>query len=147
MSEMEQRAAVVRAAETWIGTPFHNCASVKGHGVDCANLIARVYTEAGVLGEIDTGTYPPAWFMHRDEERFAEFVLRYGSEISLDMVRQGDTVLYKIGRCFAHGAIVVDWPRLIIHAHFQSRRVVPSGAFDGDLAGRAVRFFTMWPRI
>lgn len=32
-----QRAAVVAEARSWIGTPYHNCADVKGAGVDCGN--------------------------------------------------------------------------------------------------------------
>ena len=148
MTEAEERQAVVDAARSWIGTPFHNCASVKGRsgGIDCANLLARAYEESGVCPPIDTGVYPPAWFLHRDEERFVEFVLRYGVEIPEEDVGPGDTVLYRIGRCFAHGAIVVSWPGEIIHAHMSSRMVTPFGGYDGDLQGRATRFFTMWPR-
>ncbi len=147
--ERAQREAVVAAAAGWVGTPFHDCASVKGPrgGIDCANLLARVYEEAGVTGRIDTGRYSPSWFMHRDEERFAAFVMRYAVEIPEAEAGVGDTVLYKIGRCFAHGAIITEeWPNRIIHAHKQSRHVVIARPFDGDLAGRKTRFFTMWPR-
>lgn len=146
--ESAERAAVVAAARSWLGTPFHNCAQVKGPrgGIDCAHLLARAYSESGVCDDIQPGKYPPAWFLHRDEEWFADFVLRYAVECDEADVGPGDTVLYKIGRCYAHGGIVVDWPTLIIHAHMGSRFVVMSRAFDGDLLGRKVRFFTMWPR-
>jgi cell wall-associated NlpC family hydrolase len=36
------RAAVVREAESWIGTPFHHAARVKGAGIDCLMLLAEV---------------------------------------------------------------------------------------------------------
>ena len=150
MTEQErlEREAVVQAAKSWLGTPFHNCAQVKGRngGVDCAHLLARAYSESGVTEDIQPGRYPPAWFMHRDEERFVEFVERYAVECAEEDVGPGDTVIYRIGRCFAHGAIVVDWPHTILHAHLSSRQVTLYGAFDGDLAGRQVRFFTMWPK-
>lgn len=147
-TEQEQRAAVVEAALSWIGTPFHNCAAVKGPqgGIDCAHLLARAYSEAGVTEDIQPGRYPPAWFLHRDEERFAEFVLRYAVECVEADAGPGDVVLYRIGRCFGHGAIIVEWPKRIVHAHLSSRGVTLFGAFDGDLNGRATRFFTMWPK-
>ena len=40
-----QRAAVVAEARSWIGTPYHHAADVKGHGVDCAMLLIRVYCD------------------------------------------------------------------------------------------------------
>ena len=145
-TEAEERQAVIDAARSWIGTPFHDCAAVRGAGIDCANLLARSFEEAGLTGPIDTGVYPPAWFLHRDEERFAEFVLRYAREITESEAGPGDIVLYKYGRCFAHGAIIVEWPKLIVHAYKSARIVTEYRPFDGDLYGRPTRFFTIWPR-
>ena len=36
------REAVVTEAKTWIGTPFHHAARIKGAGVDCLMLLSRV---------------------------------------------------------------------------------------------------------
>jgi hypothetical protein len=47
--------------------------------------------------------------------------------------------VFKFGRCFAHGAIVVEWPRLI-HA-WHNAGVVYAEATQGQLAGRPVRIF------
>jgi cell wall-associated NlpC family hydrolase len=44
-----QRAAVVAEAKTWIGTPYHHAADVKGHGVDCAMLLVRIYGDLGLV--------------------------------------------------------------------------------------------------
>jgi cell wall-associated NlpC family hydrolase len=33
---------VIAEARTWIGTPYHHQQCVKGHGVDCAQLVAGV---------------------------------------------------------------------------------------------------------
>jgi hypothetical protein len=52
-------------------------------------------------------------------------------------------VLFKFGRCFAHGAIVVVWPRLI-HA-WHNAGVIYADADQGQLAGRAKRFFCPFP--
>jgi cell wall-associated NlpC family hydrolase len=138
------RAAVLAAAEAWIGTPFHDLARVKGAGVDCAQLVAAVYHEAGIFGEIVSPAYSPQFMLHRDEERLADFVLRYAREIRADEARPADVVLYKIGRCFAHAAIIVEWPREIIHAHKLSGKVVRMHPFTADLQDRPTRFFSAW---
>ncbi|MGH7053678.1 MAG: hypothetical protein ACREFA_07660, partial [Stellaceae bacterium] len=47
-----QRGLVVAEAESWIGTPFHHEAAVRGAGVDCLNLLAEVYCAAGFIPRI-----------------------------------------------------------------------------------------------
>ena len=49
MLVIAERAAVITEARTWIGTRFHHNAAVKGSGVDCARLVAAVYTDCGVI--------------------------------------------------------------------------------------------------
>ena len=141
---VDARAAVIAAARGWIGTPFHDLARVKGVGVDCAQLIAGVFEEAGVVGHVDTGHYSPQHFLHSDGEQLATFVSRYAREITEAEVNPGDVVLYRVGRAYAHCAIVVDWPGAIIHAHKLSGKVVEMRAFDADMQGRKVRFFSPW---
>ena len=38
-----RREAVIREAKSWIGTPFHHAARIKGAGVDCLMLLAEIY--------------------------------------------------------------------------------------------------------
>lgn len=140
----EQRARVIKEARTWIGTPFIDNACVKNVGVDCANLLARVYADSGMIDPVKMPQYSPQWFLHKDEERFLDFVRLYGKEIPNEEAQMADVAVYKIGRTYAHGAIVVDWPNSIIHAHKQSRIVLESRAFDGDLWNRDVKTFTLW---
>jgi cell wall-associated NlpC family hydrolase len=142
---LEQAERIIAEAESWIGTPFHDCANLKAVGVDCANLIAQVYERALITGHIEIKPYSPQWFLHRGEELFAEYVLKAGAhEIEEGDVRMGDIVLYKIGRCFAHGAIIARWPNSVIHAHKPSRGVIKGGGLDGELVEFPRRFFTMW---
>jgi cell wall-associated NlpC family hydrolase len=117
----EQRAAVVAEARTWLNTPYHHAARCKGAGVD----------------------YPPDWHLHRDVERYLEVVTGHAREVAAP-TGPGDFVLYRWGRCFAHGAIIVGWPE-IIHALIDVGVVLDLGE-AGRLAGRDRRFFTLWPR-
>src|SRR5712671_5819911 len=99
------RAAVVQEAESWIGTPFHHAARVKGAGVDCLMLLAEVYQHAGVARHIDPPFYVPDWHLHRDAERYMEGLLQYALPIA-GQPQPGDIALFRFGRTFSHGAII-----------------------------------------
>jgi NlpC/P60 family putative phage cell wall peptidase len=133
------RAAVVREAESWIGTPFHHAARVKGAGIDCLMLLAEICERAGVAPHIDPPFYVPDWHLHRDAERYLEGLTRYATEIP-GPPRPGDIALFRFGRTFSHGAIVIEWPR-VIHAYW-SIGVVHGDATLHPLAARPVKFFT-----
>lgn len=53
-----QRAAVIREARSWIGTPYHHQGRVKGVGVDCGGLIIEVGRATGLL-VIDAAEWKP----------------------------------------------------------------------------------------
>ncbi len=122
-----ERAAVVAEARAWLRTPYHHMGRVKGAGVDCATLLAEVYARAGVVPSVAVPFYPPDWHLHRDAERYLGFVLDHAVELSADestpiadgrelKALPADLALWRFGRCFSHGAIVIDWP-LVIHAY------------------------------
>ncbi len=144
MTEAEERAAVVAAARGWIGTPFHDGAALKGVGVDCAQLVRAVALETGLRAAVEpTGGYSSQWMLHRDDDRLVRFVLRYTREIEAGESREGDLVIYRVGRAFAHVAII-SGPARIVHAHKTSGMVV-EGSIDGwDLGERERRYFSPW---
>lgn len=143
MYEAQQRAAVVSEARTWLGTPYHHAAQLKGAGVDCAMLPAAVYEAVGSIPPITVDHYPPDWHLHRDVERYLDVVTSQATEVP-GPTGPGDFVLYRWGRAFAHGAIVVAWPE-IIHAMIDIGVTLDRGD-AGRLAGRPRRFFTLWPK-
>jgi NlpC/P60 family putative phage cell wall peptidase len=145
MSAM-QRAAVVAEARSWIGTPYHHAADVKGHGVDCALLLVRVYCDLGLVEPFDPRPYTRDWFLHRNEERYLGFLLARSHEVREPAL--GDIILFRIGRCFAHAGIVsrVE-PLAIIHAFAPSSHVVEDViAANADLLGRikTAKFASYW---
>jgi cell wall-associated NlpC family hydrolase len=135
---MNQRQRVVAEAETWLRTPYHHMGRIKGGGTDCLMLLAEVYEAAGVIRHVDVSFYPPDWNLHRDAERYLQGLMRYAREIG-GPPQSGDVAVFKFGRCFAHGAIVVSWPRLI-HAWCDAGVVFADGG-QPPLIGREVRFF------
>lgn len=147
MTEEEQRAAVIREARSWLGTPYHHRARLKGIGVDCAMLLAEVYFAAGLIPYVSPEFYPPDWAMHRDTERYLGWVTQHAHET--DDLLQANVVLYKVGRCFSHSAIIVEWPT-IIHAMLHDGCVLGDASkdhrllFNRDGSPRDRRVYTLW---
>ena len=117
-SEAAQRAAIIAEARSWLGTPYHHEARIKGVGVDCAQILVGVYSAVGLIEAFDIPHYPVDWNLHRDEERYLGLLRRHTREIAGPPL-PGDLAVWRFGRCFSHGAIVVEWP-VVIHAHMNS---------------------------
>lgn len=115
MSFDQERQKVVNEALSWLGTPYHHAGRVKGSGVDCFTLVVAAYQDSGMIEKRPTPKYAQTWHVHRNEELYLKGVLEYCDEITDRAPLPGDLVLWKFGRCFAHGTVVIEWP-LIIHA-------------------------------
>jgi len=145
-SEAAQRAKVVETARSWVGTPYHNCADIKGVGVDCGMLLVRVFVDSGLVAPFDPRPYPADWHLHRSEEKYLGFVFDRGREVGDP--RAGDVMVMRIGRCYSHGGIVTAAaPLTIVHAYFQARRVIEEDVARNSrlsAAARKPRFFSFW---
>lgn len=146
-TELDQRAAVIAEARTWLHTPWRHMANIKGQAVDCAMFLAEVFINAGVIERFDPRPYPRAWFMHHSKERFLEWVVERlgGTEVPVADARPGDLMMYHIGLCYSHGAILVE-PRMVIHSYYKNGKVIYTETFDPDLATHRPRAFDMWAR-
>jgi cell wall-associated NlpC family hydrolase len=144
------RARLIAEAHTWLHTPWHHAARVRGAGVDCGQLLIACYAGAGLIEPVDTGAYPMDWMLHRDEERYLSWVTRYLDEV--DAPEPGDVAAWQVGRCFSHGAVVLQWPN-ILHAYRPAGGVCLGDATRGPLAlqrsgaARPVRFFSIAARL
>lgn len=101
-------------ARSWERTPYHHRQRRKGVGVDCAMLLYEVYHAVGLVPELEIPPYPPDWHMHRSAERYLGVMEPFVAWID-EPPLPADVVVFQIGRCYAHGVIVVDWP-VGIHA-------------------------------
>ena len=102
-----ERPRVVAEARRWIGTPYHPAADVLGAGVDCGMLIVRVFVDTGLVPPFDPRPYPPDWHLHRSEERYLGFVFDRCHEVPVADAAPGDVIVFRYGRCHAHGGIVI----------------------------------------
>jgi len=139
------RRQVAAEARSWLGTPYHHMGRIKGlqGGVDCAQLVWAVFFNCGLTPFLPLEHYPPDWMLNRSAERYMGHVLERAHEVEEPGI--GDVVLYRVGRCFAHGAIIIDpgWP-MIVHANVRVRSVILDRADQCDLAHRPRRFFSVF---
>lgn len=148
----QRRAAVIAEALSWQPTPYHHKGRLKHVGVDCAMYPAEAYAAVGEIPPVVIEDYPPDWHQHQNAERYLAMVTRFAAELPPGVLPQpGDFLLVRIGKCLAHGAIVINWPT-IIHA------VKGHGVIQGDACQRTPlfwdkdsgdyrerHFFTLWP--
>lgn len=148
--EAAQRAAVVREAETWVGTPYRQLGATKGVGVDCGMLLVRCWMDAGVFMPFDPRPYPPEWHLHNPEERYLRWVETVAREV--ETPRPGDIVLFQFGRCFSHGGIMVSDSRCV-HSNAAWKFCTYGDLFEVQLAkigtggARPRKFFSVWQRL
>lgn len=116
---------IVAEARTWVGTPYHHMGDVKGVGVDCGMLLLRIFSDLGILTGVDPRPYTRDWHMHRSEEVYLGYVMGVADELSQDEVVPGDIALFRVGRCYSHGAVVTSIsPLTLVHALFDPGLVV-----------------------
>lgn len=139
---MSLREAVVREACSWLATPYHPHGRLKGVGVDCGNLLIAVYAAVGAIAPLDPGFYDTGWHLHRSEEMFLGWVAQAGAR-EIERPQPGDLGVWRFGRTFSHGGLVVDDAGLVIHAYLD-RGVIATRMNEEPLGSRPARFFTLW---
>ncbi len=152
--EAQRRQKFVDEALTWVGTPFRDCADVKGPNgaVDCAMLLTRSAVDSGLLPAFDPRPYSPRAMLHSTEERSEKSFLKILASMGareVEVPRVGDVLVYLFGRMFSHGAVLVNGDE-VCHAYAAAGMCLVSRR-DEDLLRmidkglrRPVRCFDLW---
>jgi cell wall-associated NlpC family hydrolase len=140
---IEERERVIATAREWLRTPYHPNARLRGIGVDCAQFLIGVYHDAGLIPEVDTGSYSATIHLHQENTQYIETILRFAREIEESEVQPGDVVLYKVAHAWAHAGVIVRWPDVIIHAVNRTGVIESHGTIEGFVLKRPHRFFTL----
>ena len=150
--EAALRLALIAEARTWTGTPYRQLGDVKGVSCDCSMLLVRIIVDTGLIEPFDPRPYPPTWFLHQADERYADWLGTVGVEV--ETPQPGDFAAFKVGRAFAHSGIVSDAEHLI-HAFADEGQVLetPLNHPRLTLMGQASRtprprrFYDLFARI
>ncbi len=143
-----QRRAIVREARSWVRTPYHPQGDIKGIGVDCGMLLVRVFVDTGLCEPFDPRPYADDWYLHRSEERYLGFIFDRTKEVAAPL--PGDVMVFRYGRCYAHGGVMTDaGPLTIVHA-FQPALVVLEEEVARNPAlcatARHPKYFSLWAK-
>jgi NlpC/P60 family putative phage cell wall peptidase len=140
---------IVAQARTWLGTPFHHQARLKGKGCDCLGLIVGVVDELGLkdvhdrpLSSYDEITYPK----EPDGAYLTEKLTDLLDEVPIADARAGDLALFKVRENPQHLAILTDYEGTLgmIHSFAPSRRVVEH-RLDDDWKSRLLKVYRWQP--
>lgn len=142
----KQQQKIIQEAVTWLKTPYHSGARLKGVGVDCGQFLIGVFENAGYLepGECDPGYYPHEIHLHREEEKYLEWILKYCDPVEGDP-QPGDIAMFRFGKSSSHAAIVIDWP-MVIHSYIRRGVIITDAEKEALLlydngASRLTRFY------
>ena len=138
-ADPSKRIALLTEAATWVGTPFHPRADVKGKGVDCVSLAAALYRATGLLGKFEPPQYSIEGGMHLDDSIIEDYVRRLPEfqlmpELTWPLARPGDLLLFRIGRIPYHVGVMLGFPMFI--QALQRHGVLVSSVMDGTFSAR-----------
>ncbi len=141
MTEQEYREAIVKEAETWLGTPYRHYSWVKGAGVDCAFLIIKVFSKVGLIEDFKPEYYPQDWAYHNAEEKYLSYILKYAKETKTP--KPGDIALFKWGKVGSHAAILIDEEN-VIHSYAQQGVIKDSLKHTRILETRLLGYYSFF---
>ena len=110
-------ARVIEAARSWLGTPYHDQASVKGVGCDCAGLARGIWRELVGNEPASPPPYSRDWGEVGTRETFAGFIRPFMIETDTAGAAPGTLLLFRMKRCgpAKHCGVLMD-DGTIIHA-------------------------------
>lgn len=110
-------ARVVASARTWIGTPYHHQASVKGVGTDCLGLVRGIYRDLYGREAEQTPHYSRDWAEAAQQETLLDAARRHLIELHLSTTQPGDVLAFRwrAGMMAKHLGVIVT-PGRMLHA-------------------------------
>ena len=140
---------IVTQARTWIGTPFHHQARLKGKGCDCLGLIVGVVDELGLKdkhGKPLAGYDEVTYSKEPDGAYLTEKLTALLDEVPIDDAQAGDLALFKVRENPQHMAFLTDYENTLgmVHSYAPARRVVEH-RLDDDWKQRLVKVFRWQP--
>jgi NlpC/P60 family putative phage cell wall peptidase len=136
---------VAAAARRWIGTPYHDQASLRGVGCDCLGLARGIWREVTGPEPESLPPYSRDWGETGDREVLVEGALRWMVSVAVSPAPVGSCLLFRMrDRAIAKHIGILVAPGVMIHAsehigvveepfiHFWRRRTVAAFLFPAE---------------
>lgn len=109
---------VVAVARSWLGTPYHDQASLRGVGCDCLGLARGVWREVVGAESFPIPAYSRDWGETGPREVLAEGARRMMVEIAVPDAVPGALILFRMTpRAIAKHVGILTGPDSFIHAY------------------------------
>jgi NlpC/P60 family putative phage cell wall peptidase len=92
---LSTRTTVVSIARTWLGTPYHHQASMKGVGTDCLGLVRGVWRELYGSEPQTIPAYTRDWAEAAGRETLLEAARRHLIEVPASAAQPGDVLIFR----------------------------------------------------
>lgn len=131
------RSYIAEVARTWLGTPYHHQAALKGVGADCIGLVRGVYKE--LYGHDPSGTprYSESWGEVNPDELLLKGARDYLEEVWYSNYKLGDVLIFRVkNAASAKHCSIVSGHDTMIHA-VSTKAVIETniGAWSKKIAG------------
>jgi NlpC/P60 family putative phage cell wall peptidase len=111
------RPHIVALARTWLGTPYHHQASLKGVGTDCIGLVRGIWRELYGAEPQPLPAYTRDWAEAQGCETLLEAARCHFVELPPAQVQGGDVLIFRWRRnALAKHCAVLSTPVTMIHA-------------------------------
>ncbi|MCA2993301.1 NlpC/P60 family protein [Gemmatimonas sp.] len=109
---------VIAAARGWLGTPYHDQASVKGAGCDCLGLARGVWREVVGPEPLPVPAYSRDWGESGPREVLAEGARSMMIEVPPSEAAPGSLILFRMmPRAIAKHVGILAGPETFLHAY------------------------------
>lgn len=110
------RSKIVGVAKSWIDTPYHHGAKVKGVGCDCFGLIRGIWEEIYSGPEPEQPpVYTRDWAEASGEEHMLAAADRWMQKVDVADMFSGDVIMFRYAEGFIakHAGILIEDCRMI----------------------------------
>ena len=111
-------ARVIVVARSWLGTPYHDQASLRGVGCDCLGLARGVWREVVGPEPFPIPPYSRDWGETGPREVLAEGARRMMPEFPVQLAGPGTLILFRMmPRAIAKHVGILTGPDTFLHAY------------------------------
>lgn len=109
------RERIVFAARSWIGTPYHHQASVRGVGTDCLGLVRGIWRDLYGRDAERPPPYSRDWAEASGRETMLEAAARHLIAIPAEAATAGNVIVFRLraGTVAKHAAILSSGTTMI----------------------------------
>jgi cell wall-associated NlpC family hydrolase len=115
----DRQRLLAQVARSWLGTPFHPHAAIRGVGVDCVHLLAEIYRETGLFAGYELPRYTMDGGDHADSSQVLSWLEAHPRFRRLDLATEalaaGDLVTFRLGRVAHHVGLMLS-EQTFLHA-------------------------------